>query len=369
MTFSAFDHQCMAVALRQAEKGLHTSHPNPRVGCVIAAHGKILASAWHAEAGQPHAEPLALAQAGEAARGATAYVTLEPCSHHGRTPPCVDALLQAGIERVVIAMQDPNSQVNGSGCRKLQAAGVQVETGLMAAAAEELNAGFLMRMRRGRPWVRVKTAISLDGRTALVSGESQWITGAASRADVQQWRARSSALLTGIGTVLADDPEMTARVQEPPLRPLRVVVDTHWRTPVHSRILQHPGSTLIAGAADHAVPQALRDSGADILPLPLAQDRVDLPALLKALAEREINELQVEAGAVLCGALLQANLVDEVLVYQAPVLLGCGAAGPFALGELESMQQRTHLELLERRALGVDTRLRLRPRSDSATAS
>lgn len=361
MTFSGFDHACMAQALELAAKGLYSAHPNPRVGCVIARDDQVVATGWHAFAGGPHAETVALQSAGAAARGASAYVTLEPCSHHGNTPPCVDALIAAGIKRVVIPLQDPNPRVDGAGRRRLEAAGVAVECGLMAAAAEELNAGFLMRMRGGRPWLRVKVALSLDGRTALRNGDSQWISGAASRADVQVWRARSSAILTGIGTVLADDPALTARVEEPPLRPLRVIVDTHWRTPPCSRILQHPSSALVAGGEDTAVPPALLATGVRCLPLPLLAGEVDLQALLHALADLEMNEVQVEAGARLCGALLQVGLVDEVLLYQAPVLLGEGGPGPFAIGVLASMQQRKQMEILHSCQLGDDLRLRLRP--------
>lgn len=351
----------MSQALRLAAKGLNTSQPNPRVGCVIARDGKIIAEGWHAFAGGPHAEVVALESAGTLARGATAYVTLEPCSHHGRTAPCADALTTAGISRVVIAMRDPNPQVNGAGAKILENTGLVVEYGLMTPAAEELNAGFLMRMRAGRPWVRVKIATSLDGRTALQNGDSQWISSAASRLDVQFWRARSGAILSGIGTVLADDPSFTARIQDPPLRPLRVIADTHWRTPLASRILQEPTSTLIAGGLATAIPAALAESGARCLALPSVAGRVDLGALLRALAELEINEVQVEAGGRLCGALLQAGLVDEILLYQAPVLLGDGGPGPFALGVLESMGKRTHLEVLESCQLGDDLRLRLRP--------
>lgn len=353
----------MSLALDLAAKGMYTAHPNPRVGCVIARGEQVVGTGWHAVTGGPHAEIVALEAAGVAARGATAYITLEPCNHHGQTPPCVDALLEAGIQRVVMAMQDPNYLVNGSGQRRLKAAGVTVDCGLMAEAAEKLNAGFVMRMRYGRPWVRVKIASSLDGRTALQNGKSQWISCDASRLDVQNWRARSSAILTGIGTILADDPVMTARVQEPPLLPLRVIVDTHWRTPPRSRILRHPPSALVAGSRDVAIPPALLETGAQCLSLPQLSGRVDLLALMRALGDKEINELQVEAGATLCGGLLKAGLVDEILLYVAPVLLGEGGPGPFALGVLESMRQRTQLELLESRQLGDDLRLRLRPRT------
>jgi len=353
----------MSLALELAAKGLYTAHPNPRVGCVIADDGRIVATGWHAVTGGPHAEIAALQSAGSAARGATAYVTLEPCNHHGHTPPCVDALLDAGIRRVVIAMQDPNVRVDGSGRRRLEAAGVLVDCGLMSDAAGELNQGFITRMRTGKPWVRVKIASSLDGRTALQSGESRWISSAASRLDVQSWRARSSAILTGIGTVLADDPAMTARVADPPLLPLRVVVDTHWRTPASSRILSPPSSAMVVGSRDFEIPSALLETGVRCLSLPEGPGGVDLKALMGVLAELQINELQVEAGAVLCGALLSAGLVDEILYYLAPVLLGEGGPGPFALGVLESMAQRTQLEISGECRIGDDLRIILRPKA------
>lgn len=369
MTYSEFDHECMSLALELAANGLYTAHPNPRVGCVIARDERVIATGWHAATGGPHAEVVALESAGPAARGATAYVTLEPCDHHGQTPPCVDALVAAGIKRVVMAMQDPNARVNGAGQRRLEAAGVAVECGLMAEAAEKLNVGFVMRMRSRRPWIRVKVATSLDGRIALHNGESRWISGTASRLDVQSWRARSSAILTGIGTVLADDPSMTARVQDPPLLPLRVVVDTHWRTPPRSRILSHRASAMVVGSRDIAIPPALLETGVRCLSLPQVSGRVDLQALMHALAELEINEVQVEAGPRLCGALLKAGLVDEVLVYLAPVLLGEGGPGPFTLGVLESMKQRTHLKILESGQLGDDLRLLLQPCRNPSNSS
>jgi diaminohydroxyphosphoribosylaminopyrimidine deaminase/5-amino-6-(5-phosphoribosylamino)uracil reductase len=361
VTFSRFDHECMASALRLARRGLFTTDPNPRVGCVIAGGENVAGLGWHEKAGGPHAEIAALREAGESARGKTAYVTLEPCSYHGRTPPCVDALLEAGIKRVVIAAKDPNPRVNGNGLHRLQAAGVKVETGLMATEAEALNAGFMTRMKKGRPWVRVKSAISLDGKTALHNGASKWISSEASRLDVQRWRARSSAILTGIGTVLADDPAMDARIDQAVQQPLRVVADSRWRTPPGSRILKDSGTALIAGDASVPIPGALAGSDARCLCLPARNGTVDLAALLKALAEMEINEVQVEAGARLCGALLTERLVDELLIYQAPLLLGEGGPGPFAFGPLESMDERTHLKLLETSHLGDDLRIRLQP--------
>ena len=359
MIFSRFDHFCMAEALRLAGKGLFTTHPNPAVGCVIADKEQVLGQGWHEFCGGPHAETLALNDAGAAANGSTAYVTLEPCSHHGHTPPCVEALLQAGIARIVIAAMDPNPLVNGQGMERLRSAGLLVETGLMVAAAESLNAGFFKRMRDGVPWVRVKVATSLDGRTALRNGDSKWISSEASRRDVQLWRARSSAILTGIGTVLADDPSMDIRLEGCTRQALRVVADSRWRLPPASRILADPATVLIAGDQNLPIPKTLSDTGVKCLSLPVRDSKIELRALLSALARLEVNEVQVEAGAALCGALLNDGLVDEILIYQAPVLLGDGGPGPFALGPLESMSKRTHLRLLESVPIGEDLRLRL----------
>jgi len=351
----------MAEALRLARKGLYTTDPNPRVGCVIADGARVSGRGWHQQAGGPHAEIAALLDANHSVRGQTAYVTLEPCSHHGRTPPCVGALLEAGIARVVVAVPDPNPAVAGEGLGRLRESGVEVRTGLMANEAEALNCGFLTRMRKGRPWVRVKSAVSLDGRTALRSGESQWISGEASRRDVQHWRARSSAILTGIGTVLADDPSLLARVEGPVSQPLRVVADSRWRTPPTSRLLEDPAQTLVAGDRELPVPAALKSAGAACLAVTVGAGGVDLAELLAELAQRQINEVQVEAGARLCGSLLAAGLVDEILIYQAPLLLGDGGPGPFAMGPLESMAERTHLKVLETTHFGDDLRIRLIP--------
>jgi diaminohydroxyphosphoribosylaminopyrimidine deaminase/5-amino-6-(5-phosphoribosylamino)uracil reductase len=359
--FDAFDQQCMSRALELAARGLCSTDPNPRVGCVIARDGELLAEGWHQRAGEAHAEPQALAQAGEAARGATAYVTLEPCSHQGRTASCADALVEAGLSRVVGAIADPNPVVNGRGFERLRAAGVQVDTGLAQEQAEDLNAGFFMRMRERRPWVRVKLALSLDGKTALQDGSSQWISGEASRLDVQEWRARSSAVMTGIGTLLADDPSLNVRLDQHPRQPMRVIVDSHWRTPPGARTLALPGRVLIAGCGDFDIPPALRDTQAELLALPRAGERVDLHALVAALAERAVNELQVEAGATLAGALVDARLVDELLIYQAPLLLGGGSREAFAFGPLSMMDQRVELQKIESLALGRDLRLRFRP--------
>ena len=358
MNFSSRDHELMALALRLAERGLFTTDPNPRVGCVIADGERIVGQGWHEVTGGAHAEIAALNDAAEPVAGMTAYVTLEPCAHHGRTPPCADALMDAGIGRVVVAVEDPNHEVSGGGLVRLREAGVSVETGLMADRAEALNCGFMKRMRTGRPWVRIKSAVSLDGRTALANGESKWISCEASRQDVQRWRARSSAILTGIGTVLADDPAMTARVPGAVKQPIRVIADSHWRTPPDSRILADPGSVVIAGLGEP--PGELVDIGARCLALP-GDQHVAPAALLDALGGLELNEIQVEAGARLSGSLLQGGLVDELLLYQAPVMMGEGGPGPFAFGPLESMRQRAHFKVRETRQIGRDLRYLLSP--------
>jgi diaminohydroxyphosphoribosylaminopyrimidine deaminase/5-amino-6-(5-phosphoribosylamino)uracil reductase len=361
VSFSRFDHECMATALRLARKGMFTCDPNPRVGCVIADGERILGRGWHERAGGPHAEVGALEEAGDGCRGQTAYVTLEPCAHDGRTPPCTEALIAAGIGRVVIACGDPNPAVDGEGVARLRSAGIKVEAGLMAEQAESLNPGFLKRMRTGLPWLRVKSAVSFDGRTALANGESKWISGEHSRQDVQNWRARSSAILTGIATVLADDPTMNARVDQPARQPLRVIADSRWRTPPQARMLAEPSTVLVAGSEALTVPDSLAASGADCRGLPAPAGRIDLRSLLEMLGGLGMNEVQVEAGPALCGALLQDDLVDELLIYQAPVLLGEGARGPFAFGPLESMQDRQHLEILEVMQVGDDLRIRIKP--------
>ncbi|MBI5750833.1 MAG: bifunctional diaminohydroxyphosphoribosylaminopyrimidine deaminase/5-amino-6-(5-phosphoribosylamino)uracil reductase RibD [Hydrogenophilales bacterium] len=355
--FSSDDHRFMAQALRLAERGLDSASPNPRVGCVIVREGQVLGEGWHERAGAPHAEVHALQQAGEQARGATVYVTLEPCSHHGRTPPCADALIAAGVGRVVAAMRDPNPQVAGQGMARLEQAGVTVEVGLMEQQARELNIGFVSRMTRRRPWVRLKAAASLDGKTALNNGVSKWITGPAARTDVQHWRARSCAILTGIGTVLADDPQMNVREIETKRQPLRVIVDSSLKTPPSAKILAG-GNVLIACAMDDAVKmQALCSAGAKVLVLAGSNGRVDLARLLQVLAEREVNELMIEAGATLNGALLNAGLVDEIVLYLAPVLMGDAARGLFALPELQQMDQRKTLAVQDVRLVGQDIRV------------
>jgi diaminohydroxyphosphoribosylaminopyrimidine deaminase/5-amino-6-(5-phosphoribosylamino)uracil reductase len=354
----------MASALRLAEQGLTTTHPNPRVGCVIAKHGVVCGQGWHRKAGDSHAEVYALENAGVRAIGATAYVTLEPCSHHGRTSPCTEALISAGIKRVVCAIQDPNPKVAGSGITQLEAAGIEVECGLMGAQAEALNQGFLKRMRSGMPWVRVKMAQSLDGHIALANGTSQWISGPQARDDVQQWRARSAAILTGVGTVLADNPSLNVRNHENARQPLRVIADSHWRTPADAKMLSDGGgAVLIAGLDEHPVPPLLAASTAELCALPASNGLVDLTALLEVLGRRGINEVQVEAGSMLAGSLLAQQLIDELLIYQAPILLGGGAVSPFATPRLDNMNHRVHLKWLDSRRIGDDLRLRLRPES------
>lgn len=358
----ARDFEYMAQALRLARNGLYTTHPNPRVGCVLVNDGVIVGAGWHERAGGPHAEAHALAQAGTRARGATAYVTLEPCCHHGRTPPCSDALLNAGVARVVAAIEDPHSKVAGKGLAQLRAAGVTVETGVLAAEAHELNIGFIQRMTLGRPWVRAKLAMSLDGRTALASGESQWITGPDARRDVQQLRAQSDAIVTGINTVLKDDPALNVRLDGATRQPLRVLLDPALATPLTARTLTLPGQVLIltAQTAPTTAWAALSDAGAEIVTLPPDGIGLDLPAVMAELARREINEAHLECGATLAGAMLRAGLLDELVIYMAPVLLGDGGRGLFNL-HLEQMSERVELHIYDMRAVGRDWRITARP--------
>ncbi len=355
--FSAQDSVYMAQALRLAERGLYTTSPNPRVGCVLVADEKIVGSGWHERAGEPHAEVLALRESGMAAGGATAFVTLEPCSHHGRTPPCADALIAAGVVRVVVAVQDPNPQVAGQGIAKLCAAGIQVECGLMEAAARELNIGFFARMERGTPWLRSKIAASLDGRTALANGVSQWITGDAARLDVQYWRARSCAVLTGIDTVLADDARLNVREIETARQPLRVVLDSQLRMPLTARMLSEKNVLIYAAVRDPEKIAALEKTGASVSVLPDGNGKVDLPAVLRDLAQRGCNEVLVESGSTLNGALLRAGLVDELLLYLAPQFLGDAARGMAQLGELTKLDQRIVLKWQDVRQIGNDLRI------------
>ncbi|MFN2309974.1 MAG: bifunctional diaminohydroxyphosphoribosylaminopyrimidine deaminase/5-amino-6-(5-phosphoribosylamino)uracil reductase RibD [Gammaproteobacteria bacterium] len=360
--FTRDDHRYMARALQLAERGLYTTEPNPRVGCVLVREGVIVGEGWHVRAGEPHAEVHALRAAGERARGATAYVTLEPCCHHGRTPPCSEALIAAGVARVVAALPDPNPRVAGGGLAQLQAAGITTQSGLLAAQAEALNPGFVSRMRRGRPYVRCKLAMSLDGRTAMASGESKWITGPAARADVQRLRARSGAIVTGIGSVLLDDPALTVRLDtetaEPPRQPLRVVLDTRLRLPATARLLKEPGATLVLTAhADADAQAALERAGAEVLCLPAGAGGIEPAAVLQTLAAREINEVLLESGARLAGAFLQAGLIDELVIYLAPTLMGDAARGLFHLPGLDRMEQKVALDIRDIRKVGDDWRI------------
>jgi diaminohydroxyphosphoribosylaminopyrimidine deaminase/5-amino-6-(5-phosphoribosylamino)uracil reductase len=355
--FSDIDERHMRLALALAERGLFTTQPNPRVGCVVARGETIVGEGWHERAGEPHAEVQALRAAGENAKGATAYVTLEPCAHHGRTPPCADALIEAGISRVVAAIRDPNPLVSDAGFAKLRDAGIEVATGLCEAQARAINEGFFSRMERGRPWVRLKIAASLDGRTALASGESKWITSEAARDDAQRWRARSSAILTGIGTVLADDPRLTVRLDEPHATPLRVVLDANLRIPADSHILDGAIPTLVAHAKDVSPPDARFDR-VERMAVDAIDGKLELAAVLTALAARGVNELQVEAGPILSGSLLAGGFVDEILLYVAPILLG-DTARPFAnLPPVASLANASKLTLLEQANVGPDLRLR-----------
>lgn len=357
MSFSAVDHGMMARALQLAERGLWTTSPNPRVGCVLVRGDEIVGEGWHEKAGEPHAEVHALRAAGERARGATAYVTLEPCSHHGRTPPCAEALVAAGVSRVVAAMTDPNPLVAGKGLALLKAAGIDTASGLLETEAHELNIGFVSRMTRGRPWLRLKAAASLDGKTALNNGVSQWITGPDARRDGHAWRARACAILTGIGTVRDDNPQLNVRDVDTPRQPLRVVVDSKLEIPLDARILTG-GPTLIAGAVeDGARIEALRAVGADVLILPNPSGKVDLLALLEALGRRGINEVHAEAGFKLNGSLMREGLIDELLLYYAPCLVGHAASGLFNLPELTSLDGKRSLNIRDVRQVGRDIRI------------
>jgi diaminohydroxyphosphoribosylaminopyrimidine deaminase / 5-amino-6-(5-phosphoribosylamino)uracil reductase len=363
--FSELDRRWMVRALELAREGLYSAAPNPRVGCVIARGDTLLGEGFHARTGGPHAEVEALAAAGADARGATAYLGLEPCSHHGRTPPCAEALVAAGVARVVAALKDPNPSVSGQGFETLRAAGIDVAVGLLADEARALNAGFISRMRRRRPRVTVKLAASLDGRTAMPSGESRWITGSAAREDVQRLRGESCAVVTGIGTVLADDPRLDLRLPDSQTRgrqPLRVVLDGDLRISSSARTLQPPGSALIfARRADSATATALRAAGAGVEALPAGAGGLDLEVLLERLAGRECNEVMVEAGPTLAGAFAAAGLADRLVVYLAPVLMGAGARGMFTLPGLARMSERLQWRFTDVRRLGEDLRITAEP--------
>ena len=352
--FSAFDHAMMRRALELAEKGLYTTTPNPRVGCVITKDEKIVAEGWHERAGGPHAEVVALDKVGAAASGATVYVNLEPCNHHGRTAPCVEALKKARVKRVVAAMRDPNPQAAHGGAA-LKVDGIEFEHGLMEEEARELNIGFVSRMTRGRPWVRLKVAATLDGRTALSDGKSQWITGEPARRDGHRWRARACAVLTGIGTVKADNPRLTVREVETPRQPLRVIVDSRIETPPQARILEGGGVLMFSGKSGTA------PRGAELVTLPNPSEKVDLPRMLEELGRRGVNELHVEAGLRLNGSLVREGCVDEFLVYLNPSFLGDAAEGMFDLPAFESLERRVALKILSLERLGTDLRILARP--------
>lgn len=347
----------MARALRLAQKGMYSTTPNPRVGCVIVKDGVIVGEGWHRKAGDAHAEVEALRVAGRAARGSTVYVTLEPCSHHGRTPPCAAALIDAGVVRVVAAMEDPNPQVAGRGMAMLVDAGISAQCGLLAAEARDLNVGFVSRMSRGRPWVRLKMAASLDGKTALLNGASQWITGPAARQDGHRWRARACAILSGIGTVRDDDPQLNVRGVLSDRQPLKVVVDSRLELSPEARVLAGGGLLLATAVEDRSRAKALCARGAEVMPFPDGSGRVNLAALMAELARRGVNEVHVEGGSRLSGALLNEGLVDELLLYLAPCLVGDKARGMFDMPELTSLDSKRRLVVRDMRMVGGDLRV------------
>ncbi|MGC5702548.1 bifunctional diaminohydroxyphosphoribosylaminopyrimidine deaminase/5-amino-6-(5-phosphoribosylamino)uracil reductase RibD [Pseudomonas sp. NFXW11] len=363
--FSEVDFQHMQHALALAERGSHSTWPNPRVGCVIAHGPQIVGEGWHRQAGGPHAEVFALRQAGSLARGATAYVTMEPCSHVGRTGACHQALIDSGVNAVVVAHQDPFKQVNGQGIAQLRSAGIDVRVGLLGSAAEELNRGFLSTVQRQRPWVQLKMGMSLDGRTALDNGRSKWITGARARADVQYWRARSAAILTGSGTVLADDPLLTVRQLSSPeaVAPLRVVLDSQGRVPRTAKVFDDQAPSLQVVHREH--PLAAQENP-QVLALPGTEQGLDLHQLMLELSRRGLHDLMVEAGPTLAGNLLQAQLVDELLLYVAPRLLGDLARPLVHLPAFERLEEVLDFSLHDVSQLGTDLRLRLRPAQPSS---
>ncbi len=357
------DYQWMARALQLARNGIYTTHPNPRVGCVIVNNGEVVGEGWHHQAGEKHAEIIALEQAGEKARNAVMYVTLEPCCHHGRTPPCVESIIQAGVTKVVIASRDPNPLVDHAGIEALQQSGIHVTTNVCRNLAVQMNCGFFSRMRRQRPWVTLKIAISLDGKTAMADGDSKWITSSAAREDVHRLRAASSAIMTGIGTVLRDDPSMTARAPGVEIQPLRVILDSNLSTPVYAKILKQPGKTVIITTGRNQDPELMPefDSSVEVLVMPEKDNRIDLEAVLSELGKLEVNDLLLEAGAELSGSMLRLNLVDELVVYMAPDLLGSNTRGMFEIHQLQSLDDKLRFEFGEIRKIGRDLRLTLRP--------
>ncbi len=355
--FSSDDHAYMSQALQLAEKGLYSTSPNPRVGCVIVRDGKIVGSGWHVKTGQPHAEINALNIAGGAAQGATVYLTLEPCSHYGRTHPCAEALIKAKVAKVIIAMQDPNPLVAGKGTSLLKQSGINVLVGLMGEWAKDLNVGFVSRMTNNRPWVRMKIAASLDGKTALNNGVSQWITGEAARHDGHRLRARSCAILTGIGTVLEDDPQLSVRFIETPRQPLRIIIDSRLKIPTTARVLRGEGELIFTTTDNKERISALKEVGARPIILPNEKGKIDLAGLMQILADFEINELLVEAGNRLSSAFIREGLVDELIIYLAPHLIGNRAMGMLQLPELTDLSEKYNLKIKDLRMVGEDIRI------------
>lgn len=356
--FSPADYVFMSTALRLAEKGLYSTTPNPRVGCVIVHNGQIVGTGWHERAGQAHAEINALNIAGEAAHGAAVYVTLEPCGHYGRTPPCANALIDAGVAKVILAMEDPNPMVSGRGCALLKQAGITVQTGLLRAEAHELNVGFVSRMLHKKPWIRLKVAASLDGKTALNNGVSQWITGEAARQDGHRWRARSCAILTGIGTIKSDNPQLTVRHVQTSRQPKKVIVDSHLTIPLDAELLQGEEVIIFIANSEHQEKKSvLSKLGAEVVASPNAEGMVDLEKMMAMLADFGMNEILVEAGSGLNGALINAGLVDEMIIYLAPHLLGEVAQGMMKLPELRSLEHKRILEIQDLRMIGQDIRI------------
>jgi len=360
--FSVSDCAHMAQALHLAERGLYTAHPNPMVGCVLVRDDEVIGEGWHEAAGKPHAEVNALSAAGDKASGAIAYVTLEPCSHHGKTPPCTEALIAAGVAEVVVGLEDPNPKVNGQGLEALVKAGIKTRVGLMRGEVTTLLSGFLSRLTRGRPFVRLKMACSIDGCIAMASGESQWITGPEARADVQRLRARSGAILTGIGTVLADDPSFTVRdaaLDTHGRQPVRVVLDNGLRMPLSAEMLALPGDTLIY-CIDDEKRQPLVDAGAEVIKVDAVDDLVSAAAVLGDLAYRDVNDVLVEAGPTLAGNLISNNLVDELVIYQAPHIMGSETLGMFRTPTWTELSDRMALAITDLRQVGTDTRITAR---------
>ncbi|MBO69076.1 MAG: riboflavin biosynthesis protein RibD [Acidiferrobacteraceae bacterium] len=354
------DFDMMAHVLELAEHGLYTTKPNPRVGCIIVRDSEIVAEGWHYRSGTDHAEVVALKEAGERARGADVYVNLEPCSHHGQTPPCVNRLIDAGVRRVVVGTQDPNPEIAGGGIRALQEAGIVVEVGVNADASYNLNEGFFLRMNRGTPLVRVKLAATIDGKTASADGGSQWISSLESRADVHHWRAESCAILAGIGTITSDNPRLNARLDAEILQPLRVVIDTHCSLKPDAALFSQEGEVLVAIGSEQASSQAQFDNRTEVISFPNESGQVDLGALIRELGRRGCNNVLVEAGARLAGSFAAQKLVDEYLFYFAPDLLGSGRS-MFVLDDILMLQDKIPLNLYETARIGRDLRLRLRP--------